>query len=230
MNAPKVSYKIVKFTVLALFILLQLYLIFLKSHYALDLDITPNTQPSPNLFAEEKIGQTFLAKRNGLTRIDVMLGTHKRTNNKNITFTLRERIPERKVIFQTTFNAASVIDNLYHPIFFKPIHNSRNKEYYFVLHSPESTFDNSLSVWTNTRNLYREGQLMIKHQPMLGDMVFRVYSKRPIFTELSRIIRNYSGIFSKTWALILAILFFELVQILVLSKLLDFFRKNWQAN
>lgn len=226
MSTLKVSYKVIKLTVLTLFILMQFYLIFLKRHYALDLDITPNTQPSPNLVAGEKIGQTFSAKRNGLTRIDIMLGTHKRTNNKNIIFTLRERIPERKVIFQTTFNAASVVDNLYYPLEFKPIRKSKGKEYYFILQSPESTYENSICAWTNTNNIYREGAYIYNNSAVGGDIIFRAYSKRPIFTELKRIVRNYEGIFGKVWLLILAIIFFEFVQIVFLSKLLDFFHKN----
>jgi hypothetical protein len=226
MSLPKVSFKVVKFTALAIFILLQFYLIFLKRHYALDLDIAPNNQPSPNIYADRSVGQTFFAKRNNLARIDVTLGTHKRINTRDVTFMLREQSPERKEIRSKVFNASSVKDNLYFPFEFKPIKKSKGKKYYFLFYSPESTQDNSICVWTNTQNIYRNGQYLINHRPAGGDLIFRIYSKRPIFTELGRIVRNYKGLFGKVWFLVVAIVSFEIIQIVVFLKLLDFIRNT----
>ena len=228
MHTSKVSYKVIKFTALTLFIMMQLFLIFVKRHDTLDLDIAPNTQPSLYICNNMQVGQTFIARRNGLARIDIMMGTYERQNDRDVLFTLRERKPERKTIVTATFNAASVRNNLYHPIVFAPARRSKGKEYFFTLHSPESTPDNSISVWTNTKNIYRDGQYLINNNPAGGDVIFRVYSKRLVFTELRRIVKNYPGIFGQTWLLILAILFFEAVQILVLSKLLDFIRQTWR--
>lgn len=229
MYASKISFKVFKFTAVTLFILMQLFLIFLKRHDTLDLDITPNTQPSPNIFSTGQIGQTFIARRNGLARIDIMLGTHGRTNDKDVVFKLQELAPERKLAFTTSFNAASVLNNLYFPVKFRSIRHSRDREYYFTLQSPESTPNNSICVWTNTKNIYRDGQYLFNDLPAEGDVIFRVYSKRPVFTELRRIVKNYPGIFGQTWLLFLAILFFEGIQILVFSKLLDFIREAWRT-
>jgi len=229
MHASRDSYKVLKFTALTLFILMQLFLIFVKRHDTLDLNITPNTQPSPNIGGEGRIGQTFIARRNGLARIDIMLGTHGRANDKDLVFKLQELAPERKLSFTTSFNAASVTNNLYFPFRFRSIRHSRDKEYYFTLQSPESTPDNSICVWTNTKNIYRDGQYLFNDLPAEGDVIFRVYSKRPVFTELRRIVKNYPGIFGQVWLLILAILFFEAIQILVFSKLLDFIRQTWRT-
>ena len=230
MHASKVSYKVIKLTALTLFILMQLFLIFVKRHDTLDLDITPNTQPSPNIGGQGKVGQTFIARRNGLARIDVLLGTHKRQNDKDVFFTLRERKPENKELITITFNADSVRDNLFYPFRFPPLTKSEGKEYYFFFRSPESTFENSICVWTNTKNIYPDGQYLLNDLPDQGDLIFRVFSKRPVFTELRRIVRNYPGIFGQTWVLILAIFFFEGIQILVLSKLLDFIRQTWREH
>lgn len=222
MNTIKFSYKIFKSSFMILFILMQIFLIFLKRHHALDLDVTPNNQPSPNIYQTERVGQTFIAKRNSLARIDIMLGTHDRNNDKDIIFILREKSPERKVKRRIIFNASTIINNLYYPLEFKPIQRSKGKEYYFILQSPESTFENSICAWTNTNNIYREGAFVYNNSPVRGDLIFRIYSKRPIFTELKRIVRHNNGIFGSLWLLILAILFFEFVQILLLSKMLDF--------
>jgi hypothetical protein len=229
MHASRDSYKVFKFTALTLFLLMQLFLIFVKRHDTLDLDITPNTQPSPNIFSDGQVGQTFIARRNGLARIDIMLGTHGRTNDKDIVFKLQELTPEKKLSFTTSFNAANVKNNLYFPFRFRSIRHSRDKEYYFTLQSPESIPDNSICVWTNTKDIYRDGQYLFNDLTAEGDVIFRVYSKRPVFTELRRIVKNYPGIFGQVWLLFLAILFFEGIQILVFSKLLDFIRQTWRT-
>jgi len=228
MFSLKVGYKVIKSTALALFILMQLFLIFVKKHDTLDLDITPNTQPSPNIGGQGKVGQTFIARRNGLARIDVLLGTHKRENDKDIYFTLWERRPENKELVTITFNADSVRDNLFHPFRFTSQTKSEGREYYFYFQSPESTFENSICVWTNTKNIYPDGQYLLNDRAAQGDIIFRVYSKRPVFSELRRVVKNYPGIFGQTWLLILAILFFEGIQILILSKLVDYFRQTWR--
>jgi len=76
----------------------------------------------------------------------------------------------------------------------------------------------------NDRNIYPKGDYLFNHHPERGDLIFRVYSKRPVFTELRRVVRNYSGIFGNVAFLVLAIVFFEAAQILMFSKLLDWFR------
>ncbi|MCJ7581804.1 MAG: glycosyltransferase [Candidatus Aminicenantes bacterium] len=222
MKKIKFSTTFFKSSFMILFILMQIFLIFLKRHHALDLDVTPGNQPSPNIYQTERVGQTFIAKRNSLARIDILIGTHGRNNDKDVIFVLREKRPERKVERKIIFNASTIPNNLYYPLEFKPIRKSKGKEYYFILQSPESTYENSICVWTNTNNIYSEGASVNNNAPVRGDLIFRAYSKKPVFTELTRIVRHYDGLFGSVWLLVLAILFFELVQILLLSKILDF--------
>jgi len=224
MNIPGLRYLVVKRAFLVLFILFQGYLIFLKKHDTLDIDVTPNTNPSFNVCGEGKFGQTFVAPKNGVARIDVMLGTHGRKNDKDVIFELREIQPDNKLIARTIFNASSVKNNLYHPFVFKPAKNSQRRTYYFLFCSPESTPENSICIWMNNRNIYKKGDFLFNHHPERGDLIFRVYSKRPIFTEFRRIVRNYSGIFGNVAFLLVVIAFFEAVQILMFSKLLDWVR------
>jgi hypothetical protein len=202
------------------------YLIFFKKHDALDIDAFPNSQPTANIFSYHKIGQTFVAKRDNLYRIDLMLGTHDRKNNKTVVFQLWQHIPERTLISQQEFNASDVNNNLYNPITFSPIKNSKDKTYYFLLHSAESTPDNSICAWMNQKNIYGSGHLMLNDQPHQGDLVFRVYSQRPVYSEIGRIVRNYSGVFGNKYILIFIIVLFVSVQIFVLFKLLDFMHKT----
>jgi hypothetical protein len=205
------------------------YLIFLRKHDALDIDAYPNSQPTANIHSYHKTGQTFVAKRNNLSRIDVMLGTHDRKNDKNVIFQLWQQIPGNTLITQQEFNASDVKNNLYNPIRFSPIKNSRDMTYYFLLHSPESTPENSICAWMNQNNIYGSGHLMLNDQPHQGDLVFRVYSRRPVYTEIGRIVRNYSGVFGNKYVLILVMVLFVSVQIFVLNKLLDSMYKIIQS-
>ena len=222
----KLKLVVVKFTLIFLFILFQVYLICIKKHDALDIDARPNSQPTANIYSYYKIGQTFVARRDNLSRIDMMLGTHSRENDKEVFFQLWQNSPEKKLLTQKEFKASVVKNNLYNSIRFSPVTLSKDREFYFLLYSPESTPDNSICAWMNNKNIYDDGHLMLNDRPHLGDLVFRAYSKRPVYTELGRIVRNYTGVFGNKHLLILAVLLFVSVQIVMLSKLLDLIYKT----
>lgn len=217
----------IRFVILGLFIALQLFLIFVKKHDALDLDISPNTIPTPRIHRHNQVGQTFIAKRDNFARIDIMLGTHGQTNSGPVTFRLWELGSPRKQKINTTFEASEVKNNRYHSLRFKPIRDSQDKAYYFLLTAPNATVENSISAWMNDKNIYREGEYWYQNQKSEGDLVFRVYSKRPIAAELGRIVRNYEGIFGSKAVLIFAIVLFETAQILMLWWLLGFIYRSW---
>ena len=211
----------VKIGILVFFILLQLFLIFINKHQTLDLEVYPNTNPSPAVCYENTVGQTFVPKRDNISRIEIMLGTFGRENNRDIVFSLWELTPEKRMLTETTFNASSVKNNLFNAVDLSLKAVSRDRAYAFELRSPQSTPDNSICVWMNREDIYDQGAFIHNNQEAMGDLVFRVYSKRPIFKELSRITRNYSGIFASQAFLTAAVLLFVLIQILVLIKLLN---------
>ncbi len=223
----KIRFHSIRIAILGLFIVLQFFLIFVKKHDALDLDISPNTVPTPKIHSHNQIGQTFIAKRNNFARIDIMLGTHGQMNTGPVTFRLWELGSPRKQKVNLTFKASEVKNNRYHSLRFKPIRDSQDKTYYFLLTAPNATTENSISAWMNGRNIYREGEYWFQNQKSEGDLVFRVYSKRPISAELGRIVRNYEGIFGSKTFLIFAVVLFELAQILMLWWLLGFINRIW---
>ena len=220
------EFKQIKFLFILLFIALQVYLIFLKRHYALDIDVFPNTIPSHQIYGDNKIGQTFTAQRNNLARIDVNMATYGRDNDKNVYFRLWEQNPRKKLAAEIEINASEVKDNSYKSFKFKPQRHSNGKTYSFIFSSPGSNPDNSISVWMNKNNIYRAGDFLFNNTPSGGDLNFRVYSKRPISSELGRIVRNYHGIFGSIFFLILSIVFFEVISILFLAKLLEIIHRS----
>jgi len=216
-----------KWVVVALFIVMQVWLIFIKKHDALDIDTWPNTQPTPAVAGPYDVGQTFVAERDGIARIDVMVGTYGRTNTKNIIFELSEVVGEKEKLFvlnrTVTFSPAGLMNNLFNPIRFAPVEGSRGKRYLFTLRSPESTPEDSICLWMNTLDIYRWGHLFYNNAPAKGDLVFRVYSRRTVGSELGRIVRNYPGIFGSKTFLIIVVIAFEIAQVLMLIYLLNLF-------
>ena len=206
---------------------MQFLLICIKKHDTLDLNIDtfPRTEFSPHIFDATRVGQTFTATKNNLARIDVSFRKLGQIPTY-VQFTLYEMDTERKIILKKRFNTSQILQNKYSSISFKLQQRSLGKKYLFVFYSPDSTFKNSLQAWINNQNLYRDGEYYLNNQAETGDLVFRIYYKRPIITELGRVTRNYTGIFRSTLFLILTIVFFIAVQILVFSKLLDYIYKS----
>ncbi|MDH7513936.1 MAG: hypothetical protein QHH14_13395 [Clostridiales bacterium] len=221
---------LVKYSVLFLFILLQIYLIFLKKHDTLDLDVYPNTTPTQLIYGRLTVGQTFFARSDNLCRVDIMMGTLDRQNDRDLVFELWEFGQTNEILRSTTVNTSRLLNNLYNSFTFKPVRKSKNREFAFILSSPTSWPENSVCAWMNHRNIYKRGSVLLNDAAGRGDLVFRVYSKRPISTELHRIVRNYPGIFGKTWFLILSILLFEGASFLMLIKLLDLLISSVRGN
>ncbi len=211
-----------KYAVLALFLLLQAYWVFVKKHDVLDIDSYPNSRPSPDISGKRTIGQTFTAEKDRLSRIEVMLGTHGRRNDKAVVFELWERGTEKRLVARKEFNASGVRNNRYHSLEFAPVAQSRGREYLFLFSSPDSTRGNSICAWMNEKDIYPKGSFMLNGRPREGDLVFRAYFKRPVAAELGRIAARCPGILGNGRFLVLVIVLLVAVEVFVLSKLLDF--------
>ncbi len=224
-NLKWLSWPRLKIFLLLLFIFFQVYLIAWRKHDCLDLDIYPNSNVTPAIFGGNVIGQSFIAKRNGVNRVELLFSTYHRTNNKDIFFRLYEHNPQRRLLVEKVINASVIPDNLYYSIKFKPLKNTKNKKLSFEFSSPNSTLDNCVTVWMNDKNIYPPGEYLFQKQPQPGDLVFRVYSRRPISTEFGRIVRNYHGIFGHLWALIILVILFEIAQCFLFWHLLELIRR-----
>jgi len=221
MTTVKKTLDLIKITAAAVFLLFQAWLIFGKSHDTLYLDARPNAVPSPLIQGGTEVGQTFIAPSDGLGRIDVLLGTYARLNNQDIVFRLWEGGPGQRLVAKSIFNAADAADNLYRAFIFEPIRKSGGKMYTFVLSSPSSTRNNSLSAWMNAADVYPEGEALLNGLPIPGDLTFRTYAKRSVASELGRLLsHNASKLPGRKVLLIAVILFFEWAQVVFLLRLI----------
>lgn len=211
----------VKTGIIALFVLLQVFLVFVARHDTMDVESAPNTVPTPSYRGGARIGQTFKAASDGLARIDVLLGTHGRANDGDIRFRVWELTPARRLVAEVVFNASDVRNNLYRTFRFPPQPHSKGRPFLFEFKSRASSVANSFAVWTNANDVYKDGEFLLNGRAVGGDLTFRAYARRPVWTELSRMARSRSGIFGSVIVVAVAFLFFELVSVLFLKKLLD---------
>jgi len=195
----------------AVFLLTQLYLIFLRRHDTMDLEIYPNTKPSLNYRVDFAIGQTFKSGLNRLNRIDIMLGTHHKTLGGEVILRLREwPFPADPAADVRTVRVrgAEIKDNLYQTFSFPPIPDSKGKSYAFEILAADPDPEAPGCVWINEADIYPAGDLLIKGKVNGGDCTFRTYSSRTIAESVGRITRRKPGPFGSPlffWLVLLAL-------------------------
>lgn len=180
----------------AVFLVLQVYLLFIRHYDTMDLEVYPNTRPSLDFKADFAIGQTFRAGMNGLNRIDIMMGTHAKTLDGTILLRLTEWPAPAgpKTDLRTATVPGSVIrDNLYQAFFFPPIAGSKGKHFAFEVSAANPAPDAPGCLWTNEADIYPDGSLLINGRVNGGDLAFRTYASRTLASQAGRIARRWPG-------------------------------------
>jgi hypothetical protein len=173
--------KIVKFTALGIFLLVQVYLFLIKDFEVLDYFPYVNEHPLP-LFGENKNASQEFRTPGTLARIDIMMANYKIKPKDGI---LRLSIyKENQLLFLKNYPANTVEDNRFYS--FKidkkfPAGNYRLQLNYFPRDKKER-----LAAWTGKRDLYPFGNLYANGKQIEGDMTFRVYYKSTIWKEKDR--------------------------------------------
>jgi hypothetical protein len=161
-----------------------------------DLTQPRHSQPAGEIWGEQTVGQTFIAEKDGLNRIDVFLATYARDNAGPVIFHLRESPTATQDLATTQFDAAHVQDNAYRQFTFPPLGDSENHAYYFFFEAREARPGNAITVWANPTDTYSQGQAYLAGQPQPGDLAFRTYADYglvQIGRDLWRGLRQHAG-------------------------------------
>ncbi|MFQ5855610.1 MAG: DUF6541 family protein [Anaerolineae bacterium] len=175
-----------------------------------------HSQPAGEIWGEQTVGQTFVAQKNGLNRVDVFLATYARDNTGPVTFHLRESPAAGQDLVTIQFDARDVQDNAYQTFTFPPQRNSQNRSYFFFLEAPAAKPGNAITVWASPTDTYSQGQAYLASQPHPGDLAFRTYAEYSI-TQIGRDL--WRGLRRHTGTALLAILLFVVPGFGVLSLL-----------
>lgn len=152
------------------------------------------------------VGQSFLATKDKLSRIDIRLATYARENTHEIIFELREAGAQEPVVSQI-IQAQSIKNNAYHSFHFDPITNSLGRTYIFTLSSPESKPGNAITAWYHTDDLYENGTIFLDEKPGEGDLRFRIFYTKSLREVAVLIFKRITEdwIFFIFWCLLLMV-------------------------
>ncbi|MCM1577245.1 MAG: hypothetical protein NC078_00420 [Ruminococcus sp.] len=119
------------------------------------------------------VEQTFLSKENGLTRVDLLLGTYGRENTSNVYFELLDQ--QGTSFFKQTVNAASLKDNSFYTLDFDTVKDSKEKTYTVKITSDAQSGDNAITVWAANNDIYTDGELYLNGYESGFDISFQVF-------------------------------------------------------
>ncbi len=130
--------------------------------------------PAINLANGTQLGQTFLAPRPGLYRIDVLLYGYFRRNTQPVTFHLR-KINSQEDLVRIPFSSSEVWGWHWKSFVFDPLLDSKGQAYYFFLESPTSTPEDAITLGGVEGDLYPHGMGTLNGQPIRADAAFKTY-------------------------------------------------------
>lgn len=133
-------------------------------------------RPSPRiaLSGEMQLGQTFVAPRDGLERVDVLMYGYRRHNTQPVTFHLRKLEADQDEV-SFTFNASEVRGWRWQSFGFPPLADCEGQTYYFFFDSPTSTSEDALTLGGVEGDIYPNGTAVINGHPALADVAFKTY-------------------------------------------------------
>ena len=133
--------------------------------------------PATALFGERRLGQTFVAARPGLERVDVLMYGSERKPGP-IVFHLGRAGKEQDLV-TITFDAGErwgwPWGWQWKDFTFAPLPDSAGQLYYFYLESPTSTPNNAMNVGGIEGNAYLNGAASINGHPARADGAFRSF-------------------------------------------------------
>lgn len=134
-------------------------------------------EPSPSLTPTTKLAQTFVAPRNGLTKVEIYLATYLKTiPSGTLKFRLLGGDGRAKVIASGSTPLSSIKDNSFVAFQFPSISDSARKTYMLELSTEDIPRTYGLSVWLSKTDLYADGTFLVNGAPTAGDAAFTVYS------------------------------------------------------
>jgi hypothetical protein len=150
-------------------------------------DLSQTSQPLFNEMIEShgplKVGQSFVASRPGLCRIDLLLAQRGQTNRPPVVFHLKEGAETAADLAAVTIKASRLEDMttmlrrpyVYQSFSFSSIPNSGGKTFSFWVESPQSSADDPLLVSYQTGDVYPEGAMSVDGSAIDGDLAFKAY-------------------------------------------------------
>jgi 4-amino-4-deoxy-L-arabinose transferase-like glycosyltransferase len=155
---------------------LFLVLILVGCREAQDFTQDAFARSGPEIYGEHTVGQTFVARHDDLSRIDVRMATYARPQLYPVVFVLKESPAAQVELARVIAPPLTVQDNAFYPFSFAPIPNSAGRSYYFEIQSPQAPAERPVTVWYQPADVYVDGEGYLEGRPVIdADMTFRTY-------------------------------------------------------
>src|SRR5512133_391761 len=146
------------------------------------------------------VGQTLVATRDGLDRVEVTLSVQKPLDQSDITFRIEEtpgkqsrevKLPVRDIpIGKVGDFRPGMITERWYSFQFDPIRDSAGKQLYFTLNGAGLPGPNSVSLLMFFHNEYPLGEAYVNGNPVGGHVVFRAYTKGKLWDLVGVLAEN----------------------------------------
>ncbi|MNW34174.1 hypothetical protein D3C74_111450 [compost metagenome] len=176
------------FLIFFTFVSLLIGLYFLEYQSTIDVSQVDSEIPIGEITKEIQVEQTFLAKRNNLSAIQVFFATYNRSNTSNLEFFLFDE--SNKMYMNKSISAKEIIDNSFLNLEFPKIPNSKNKKFRLIIKS-DGTAGNSVTIWSTHSPSYKDGELIINGDRAGGDLKFQTLNTTRRFEKLLILIGEF---------------------------------------
>lgn len=183
--------------------------------------------PVGEIYGNVHVGQTFLAEYEGLSGIDVLMATYNRKNTGEFIFHLKDDIRTTEDLFNCKIDIGQLKDNQYVTFNFPRIRNSKGKTIYFYIEAPQSQPGNAITIWSNSKDSYTEGEKFVNGVASEGDLAFKTKYKPGLKNSfnafLEKVSRDKPFPLNKKSFYIVLILLFILSASLFMTLMAKFF-------
>jgi len=119
-------------------------------------------------------GQTFVSTAANLGSIEVVVATYgKKLHSGFVKLHLRTDPCSAQDIATATVPATQITDNMFVPLSFPPISDSKGRKFYFFLEAGQFASDDAVTVWLSKSDIYPGGQFYRDGKPAPYDMLIR---------------------------------------------------------
>ena len=120
-------------------------------------------------------GQSFVVEGASISRIDLSLGTYRRTNRHRVFVRLRAGAGSKEVLAERSFHPSEVSDRSWWPIRFPAVAVPPGGRLYLELESPLSVRGDAITLYSSRRDVLPSSRRFVDGSPAHGDLRFRVF-------------------------------------------------------
>ena len=146
-----------------------------EKYFNVTFEKTPKTSLG-EIVKNTEIKQSVFCYENNLSGLNIFFSTFNRVNKSNLIVEIQNS-RNLNVVRKVAINLKNLKDNSYFTVKFDPILNSKFKNYYICLKSPNSVAGNAVTTWMGENSRFF---VMINNKRINGSMVFDLIYRKSI--------------------------------------------------